>query len=322
MTMKTSKRILLILVALVATTGLMSVPQETVQKENNYPVIERHGEAYVKLSLNAYSFNKMLSDHFNGRAPGMTLFELLDFCAENNFDAIDPTGYFFPGYPEVPSDEYINKFKRRAFQLGLEISGTGVRNNFASPDPGKRAADVQHVKEWIEVAAKLGAPVIRVFAGSVPEGYEDKWDEVAGWMAECFKECAGYGENYGVLIGVQNHGGMLRTADETIKVVKMVDSDWFGIIVDTGSFLTEDPYVDIEKVIPYAVNWQVKESTFGKESPIRINLERLMKIVKRSGYRGYLPIETLSIQGRPYEPLTLVPAFLEEVRAAVNAEFN
>jgi len=312
----------MILVALVATTSLMSVPQETDQKEMNDPVIERHGEAYVKLSLNAYSFNKMLSDHFNGRTPGMALFELLDFCAENNFDAIDPTGYFFPGYPDVPSEEYINKFKRRAFQLGLEISGTGVRNNFASPDPGKRAADVQHVKEWIEVAAKLGAPVIRVFAGSVPEGYEDKWDEVAGWMAECFKECAEYGENYGVLVGVQNHGGMLRTADETIKVVKMVNSDWFGIIVDTGSFLTEDPYVDIEKVIPYAVNWQVKESTFGKESPIRINLERLMKIVKRSGYRGYLPIETLSIQGRPYEPLTLVPAFLEEVRAAVNAEFN
>ncbi|MFC2080934.1 sugar phosphate isomerase/epimerase family protein [Bacteroidota bacterium] len=321
--MKTEIKILFLslVVMITATSFQGNAPQEEKTKSDDL-VIERHGEAYVKLSLNAYSFSKLLNDHIKGRGPGMTLFELLEFCAENNFDALDPTGYFFPGYPEVPSDDYINKFKRRAFQLGIDISGTGVRNNFASPDPEKRAADVQHVKEWIEVAAKLGAPVLRVFAGPVPEGYEDKWDEVAGWMVECLKECADYGEKFGVLVGVQNHGDMLKTADETIKIVKMVNSDWFGIIVDTGYFLTEDPYVDIEKVIPYAVNWQVKESPFGKASPIRTDLERLMKIIKRSGYRGYIPIETLSLQGRPYDPLTLVPAFLEEVRDAMNAEFN
>jgi len=322
---RTGTRILAMLGGLLLITTAMSFTGTTREKEGDEggdPVIERHGGSYVKLSLNAYSFSKLLNDHIRGRGPGMTLFELLDFCAENNFDAIDPTGYFFPGYPEVPTDEFINNFKRRAFQLGLDISGTGVRNNFADPDPEKRAKDVRHVKEWIEVAAKLGAPVIRVFAGPVPEGYEDKWDEVAGWMVECFKECAAYGEKFGVLVGVQNHGDMLKTADQTIKVVRMVNSEWFGIIVDTGYFLTDDPYVDIEKVIPYAVNWQVKESPFGKESEIRTDLPRLMKIIHRSGYRGYLPIETLSIQGRPYDPKTLVPAFLEEVRAAVEAEYR
>jgi sugar phosphate isomerase/epimerase len=320
--MEKSKRILIMLVALIAAAGLMSTTPGMEKNGQDDPVIERHGGSYLKLSLNAYSFSKLLNDHIKGRGPGMTLFDLLDFCAENNFDAIDPTGYFFPGYPEVPSDEYINRFKRRAFNLGLDISGTGVRNNFASPDPEKRAADVQHVKEWIEVAAKLGAPVIRVFAGPVPEGYEDKWDEVAGWMVECLKECAEHGEKYGVLVGVQNHGDMLKTAEETIRVVRMVNSEWFGVIVDTGYFLTDDPYVDIEKVIPYAVNWQVKESPFGKASLIRTDLERLMKIIKRSGYRGYIPIETLSVKGRPYDPHTLVPAFLEEVREAIDAEFN
>lgn len=284
--------------------------------------IERAGEAHVQIGLNAYSFSKLLNDQIKGRGEGISLFDLLDFCAENNIDAIDPTGYFFPGYPAVPGDAYINAFKRRAHHLGVAISGTGVRNNFASPDPEVRAADVKHVKEWIEVAAKLGAPVLRVFAGPVPEGYEEKWDEVAAWMAESLKECTAHAAKYGVIIGVQNHGDMLKTADQCIKLVRMVDSEWFGIIVDTGYFLTEDPYVDIEKVIPYAVNWQVKESAFGKESDIRIDLERLMKIIHRSGYRGYLPIETLSVSGRPYDPFQLVPAFLEEVRQAVHNEFN
>ena len=118
------------------------------------PPIKRAGGPKLKTSLNAYSFSKALTDQLTGRAHGTTLFDLLEFCAELNFDAIDPTGYFFPGYPKVPSDKYINDFKRRAFQLGLDVSGTGVRNNFASPDKQKRADDVRHVKEWTECAAR------------------------------------------------------------------------------------------------------------------------------------------------------------------------
>ena len=215
----------------------------------------------------------------------------------------------------MPQDEYVNNFKRRAFELGIDISGTGVRNNFASPDKASRAADVKHVKEWIEVAAKLGAPVLRVFAGPVPEGHD--WNAVAQWMTADLKQCADYGKQFGVLIGVQNHGDMLKTAEQTIKIVEMVDSDWFGVIVDTGYFMTDDPYVDIAKVLPYAVNFQVKESPFGKSSTVRTDLNRLVRILREGGYRGYLPIETLSVPDHPYNPEQLVPQFLAELRKAL-----
>ena len=277
--------------------------------------IKRAGGPRLKISLNAYSFSKALNDGLAGRSQGMTLLELLDFCAKHDFDAIDPTGYFFPAYPKVPADEYINNFKRRAFELGIDISGTGVRNNFASPDKESRAADVKHVKDWIEVAAKLGAPVLRVFAGPMPEGKD--WNMVAEWMALDLKECADHGKKFGVLIGVQNHGDMLKTADQTIKIVEMVNSDWFGVIVDTGYFMTDDPYLDIAKVLPYAVNFQVKESPFGKESSVRTDLNRLVRILREGGYRGYLPIETLSVADRPYHPDQLVPTFLAELRKAL-----
>src|SRR3954471_13109981 len=136
--------------------------------------VERKGGSYVKTSLNAYSFSTMLNEGLKGAGKGISIFDLLDFCAEQNFDAVDLTGYFFPGYPNAPTDEYINQVKRRAFQLGIDISGTGVKNDFANPDPAKRAADVQLVKTWIDVAVKLGAPVIRVFAGEIPAGYENR----------------------------------------------------------------------------------------------------------------------------------------------------
>lgn len=301
----------------------------------NYPALHKSAQnlekkktdAAVKTSLNAFSFARSFS------SKKMDLFGLIDYAAEHGYDAVDLTGYYFPEYPKVPSDKYIFDLKKHAFEKGIEISGTGVRNNFANPDPEKRAADVKHVKEWIDVAAKLGAPVVRVFAGPIPEGYENKWDEIAMYMVASLKECMAYAEQKGIFVGIQNHGDFLKTADETIKIVKMVDSKWFGVIVDTGYFITEDPYIDMEKIMPYAVNFQVKESPFGVLSRIRIDMPRLMRIVYNSGYKGYLPIETLGdkvMKGqpkppfpfRPYEAEKLVPALHKELKEAIAQEFT
>jgi hypothetical protein len=83
--------------------------------------IQRVGGPSIKIALNAYSFSKLLNDHAKGRDAGMSLDQLVDFCARHGFDGLDPTGYFFPGYPKVPADEYVNNFKRRAFDVGIDI---------------------------------------------------------------------------------------------------------------------------------------------------------------------------------------------------------
>ena len=277
---------------------------------------------YVKVALNAYSFTKNLNDYIKGRSNDpMTLFDLIDFCAANKIDALDATGYFFVGYPDVPTDKYIYEVKKYAFRKGVDISGTGIMNNFANPDATARAKDVQRVKDWIDVAAKLGAPVLRVFSGPVPKGYEDRWDEVASWMIPCFKEVAKYGESKGVMVGVQNHGDMMATGEQTVKVLKAVKHPWFGLILDTGYFHTEDPYRDMEMCLDYAINWQIKESALGRESMQPLDLKKVMKMVRKVGYRGYLPVETLSVPGRQYEPFKLVPEFIEKVRKAIEEEF-
>src|SRR5437016_5424539 len=159
--------------------------------------IERVGGPCLKVSLNAYSFSKLLNDFNKQRGPGVSLMALLDFCAKTGFDGIDPTGYFFPTYPDVPPDEYVNNFERRAFALGLGISGTGVRNNFTTSDKAERDAGVQHIKQWVEVAARLGAPVLRVFADTQKRGMTWKdvakgfsRDQVQKWIADDLSACA------------------------------------------------------------------------------------------------------------------------------------
>jgi sugar phosphate isomerase/epimerase len=252
-----------------------------------------------------------------GEAGGMSLFDMLEECARLEFDAVDPTGYFFPGYPNRPERKFINEFKQRAFQLGLGISGTGIRNDFATADKAKRNADIALAKVWIEVAAEMGAPVLRVFAGVQPK--EHTWDETSVWMAEALAECAEYGKQFGVMVGVQNHGDMLKSADEVIRVLEMVNSDWLGTIVDTGFFLTPDPYADIARVIPYAVNWQVKELLSDRKGG-KIDMNKLVAIIRDSNYRGYLPIETLPDPDPnvSYDAMTKVPELLGDLRKALS----
>ncbi len=98
----------------------------------------------------------------------------------------------------------------------------------------------------------------------------------------------------------------------------MVKSDWLGTIVDTGFFLTPDPYADTARVIPRAVNWQVKELLLDRKAP-RIDKVRLVDIIRRSDYRGYAPIETLPAIGgeAQYDALARVPELLADMRKAL-----
>ena len=260
-----------------------------------------------KLSLNVYSFNKKL------RAGEVDLFDMLNFCAKYNFDAIDPTGYYFPGYPEVPSDDFIRKFKRKAFLLGLDISGTGIRNDFATSDKARRKADIELIKKWIVAAAKLGSPNLRVFTGRGEfDGFSR--EQVFEWMAKDFKTCCKFGEEHGVMIALQNHNEFLKTADEVNKIFEMVDSEWFGLNQDIGSYREHDPYEEIKKNIKHAITWQIKENVWINGEQVPTDYVKLFKIIKAADYRGYLPLETLG-EGDPY---IKVPTLLKKVKNALN----
>jgi sugar phosphate isomerase/epimerase len=216
--------------------------------------------------------------------------QVLEFAASTGFDGFDATGYYFPGYPAIPPDAYVDSLKRRAADLGIGISGTGVRNNFTTSDKSVRDTGIKHVKEWTEVAARLCAPVVRVFADT--QMRSQTWetvapgctrDQVQEWIAADLRECADHAKKYGVRIGVQNHGDFLKTGQELLTLVNAVGSGWCGPIVDTGYFKTSNPYVDIALVAPHALNWQIKQSVFGEESDIPIDLSRLVKIARKSG---------------------------------------
>jgi sugar phosphate isomerase/epimerase len=286
--------------------GIPSLAGMSLCSQDSYARESSSLTTRLKTSLNAFSFNDPLMKG------SMDIEDMLEFCAQAGFDAVDITGYYFKGYPAVPSDDYLFHVKRKAFELGLEISGTGVRNDFTIADKNKRQQEVELVKKWIVVAAKIGAPVIRIFSGTQKnEQYTKK--QVTDWMLDDIHTCVEYGKQNGVVIGLQNHNDFLQTADEINYVIETINAEWLGLILDTGSYRVHDPYEEISKSVKHAVNWQIKEKIFINGEEVDTDMDKLMTIIKSSGYNGYLPIETLGAG----DPKTKIIALLEKFKKAL-----
>jgi sugar phosphate isomerase/epimerase len=302
------RRTFLKALATIPVLGAVSAPSASAAGRETAATAPDYANPGLKLSLNAYSFNDSL---LNGT---MTISDMLQFCADQGLVAADITAYYFPGYPDVPPDDFLYEVKRKAFSLGVEISGTGVRNDFTYPDEDKRRESVQLVKNWIDAAEKIGAQTIRIFSGNQkPEGYSRA--QILGWMYKDIRECIEYGKRHGVVIALQNHDDFIKTSAEVIEIMEALKSDWFGLMLDIGSFRSADPYEEISKTVKYAITWQIKEKVFLGGEERDVDTDKLARIIKTSGFRGYLPLEALG-QG---DPKTKVTALLTRLRKSLSS---
>jgi sugar phosphate isomerase/epimerase len=244
--------------------------------------IARNGKPKFKFSLAAYSYRGLLA----GRSATLTLKDFIDDCAKFGLEGTELTSYYFP--PDTTPD-YLRALRRQAFRLGLDISGTAVGNEFGHPPGEKRAAEIAKVKQWVDYSEILGAPVIRIFAG-----HQQK-DQTAGeahkLMVTAIEDCCDYAGKHGVHLALENHGGPTGSADGILEFVRDVNSPWFGINLDTGNFQSADPYADMAKLAPYAINAQIKVevSIGGKRTPA--DFKRVAKIMRDANYRGYIVLE-------------------------------
>jgi len=262
----------------------------------------------LQYSVNAYSFN----DEF--RSGQMNLFDMLEFAADIGLNAVDLTAYYFSSYPKPPEKAEIFALKKQALELGLNISWTGVRNNFVTADIEVRKKDLNMIKEWLDISSIIGASILRIFTGrNQPKGYTK--EQVKTWLVNAYKECAQHGEDVGVIAALQNHNEFLFTADEVIDIIKRVNSEWFGLILDiSGLRTTNDPYTEAEKLAPYANYWFIKEHVYHNQVKTPTNMMKMAAMVKRHNYRGYVSFESLS----DGNPKTIIKNMLAEFKKEYN----
>jgi sugar phosphate isomerase/epimerase len=298
--MELTRRSLLTAIGAVTLSGVSAPAIPAIE-----PVI-RKGGPRMKLSLAAYSFR----DYLSGSAKSMTMEDFADLAATYPLDAIEPTSYYFE---ETVTPEYFRRYQRRAFLNGLDISGTAIGNTFTYPPGPRLRKEIEATRKWIERAACMGAPVIRIFAGSLEKG--SSISDARKWCVDAIQECCQFAGEHGVILALENHGGIVSTPDETLAIVKAVQSDWFGVNLDTGNFHGPDPYEDLARVAPYAVTVQVKTEIAPNGGPRReADFARIVGLLKKVGYRGYIALE---YEGKE-DAKTAVPRYLDTLSRLIS----
>ncbi|HQZ30089.1 MAG: sugar phosphate isomerase/epimerase, partial [Verrucomicrobiales bacterium] len=267
----------------------------------------------LKVGLAAYSFRDYFEFSRGKENPkyvegkkAMDMPGFIEYCAKQGVAGAELTSYFFP--PECPT-EYYAHCHQIAHLNGVQISGTAVGNNFSYPaEAPERVEQIAYVKQWIDYATLMGAPHIRVFAGKHPQGVSG--EEAEQNAVGALTEAAVYAAEKGVFLGIENHDS-IATADRLLRIVRAVDSPWVGVNLDSGNFIADDVYAEITASAPFAVNVQLKtEMRFadGRKEPA--DLERVVKILKDTGYAGFVTLEFEEATD-PYEQ---VPPLLEKLQ--------
>ena len=270
--------------------------------------VARNGTAKFKFSLSGYSYRKLLS----GDPPELTLDDFLADCARFGLEGTEPTTYYFP--KDLTLD-YLRHLKGLAFRLGLDISGTAVGNDFSHPPGPERERQIAHVKQWIEYAEILGAPVIRIFSGRRRK--EQSEDDAHKLAVEAIEQCCDYAGRHGVFLALENHGGLTATVEGMMRFVQDVKSPWFGVNLDTGNFhqwnTLDGMYADLAKLAPYSLNVQVKVVVSGPDrKKVPADFNRLAQILTGAAYRGYIVLEYEEEE----DPRVACPRYLDQLREA------
>jgi len=233
----------------------------------------------MKLSCCAYSYRDLLT------SKQMKLEGFLNAAADIGLDGVELTSYYFP----EQTDDYLHYIKWEVFMRGLAVAGTAVGGNFSQPDADKRRAQVEMVRDWLVKSEKLGSPVLRVFAGGVPDGVEREVAE--GWVRDGLAECGETAAECGVALALENHGGLTGDAAGILALVEpFTDNPWIGINLDFGNF-TGDVYDQYKLCAPHTFTTHAKVSVAQGDKRELVDYRRVVRIMHEEGYRGYLSIE-------------------------------
>jgi sugar phosphate isomerase/epimerase len=257
-------------------------------------------KARFRTGLVAYSYRQAL------QSKAMKYEDLINVAVDTGTDGIDMTVYWLSS----TEADYLRSLRHLAYKNRVEIYSIGTRVQLAQPTPDLQEKQLADLRKWVEVAQRVGATHIRVFGGQKPAGAT--LEQAVGFAAETFKRGAEIAGPAGVLLGIEDDGGITDFAKETIEIVRRADSPYAGMNLDTGNFRPPKVYDQIEMSIPYAVSTHIKTEAANDDGKTRsaADWDRIFKMFSAHGYRGYMGLEYEAAA----DPQTTIPAELRRLK--------
>lgn len=191
---------------------------------------------------------------------------------------------------------------------GLILSSLSLGNDFNKDDPAEYRDQIKATVRWIRFAASVGAPLCRIFGGNLRERQNRRLrEESLQRIIDALSEATGEAEKLGVVLAMENHGGLPCTAEEQVTVIQSVDSPYLRATVDVGNYLQcgQEGHVGTAIAAPYAAyvhfkdekkvsdasvpwGWKTEPCTVGRGD---VEHKRCLEALAKAGYQGILALE-------------------------------
>jgi len=243
----------------------------------------------------AYSYGNYL------KSGKMTMEDFIRKAVELEIDGVDLTTYWF----KSTDPDYLLSLRHLAFKQGVLFSGIAIRNSLCYSEADKRAQQVEEIKKWVDATEILGTSQIRVFGGKVPNGGTDA--QGIEWVVETLKPACDYAGKKGVTLAIETHHEITEKAANVLEILRRVDSPYAAVTLDISNWL-EEPYAQIEALVPYATNTHIRD--FYGPPPRPLDLDRVWQIFAKAGYKGFMTVEYENEE----DQMTGVPKLVEKVK--------
>jgi len=205
---------------------------------------------------------------------------------------------------------FLNELRKRALDNGcynqrIMIDGEGVLGDL---NKDVRIKAVENHNKWIDAAATLGCPMIRVNV----EGEGDP-AEVAKAAIESLNALIDYGKKSNIDVIVENHVGISCNGGWLANVMKEMNNSHCGTLADFGNFCINrtkpptndiagwmqtkcleeyDRYKGIKELMPFAKGVHAKTHVFDASgNDTETDFAKMFKIIGDSGFKGWVSVE-------------------------------
>ena len=298
--------------------------------KNNSELIGNSSKPLKRIKHNPIGVSSYSFWQFEGPKEDVPMELCIDKAAAMGFDGIELL------LVQMSSEEngYLQKLKKRAFHAGLDLMGFSTHQGYLNPDKAYRDENIAKTIHQIELAYKLGIPTMRLNTGRwgtsesfdslmankgiepTIEGYTD--EDGYGWVIDSIEKCLPIAEKCGVVLGLENHWGLGRTAEGVKRIVDTIANPWLQVTLDTGNFL-ENREEQMKLLAPQTFLVQAK--TYyggGKWYTLDIDYPKIGEMMRTNNYKGYISLE---FEGKE-DPDIAVPKSLEVLRNAFYYELE
>lgn len=263
----------------------------------------------MKVGLSSYSLFGAL------QSGDMTILDAIEWVAEQggeHIEIVPDAGFNFKENPEL-----VDEIREKANEVGIDISNYAIGANFLTKDEASFQAEIERVKKEVDIANRLGVKFMRhdVASRPIPECTIKNFEADLPKLVDACQQVADYAAKYRITTSIENHGFYIQATDRVQSLINHVDRPNFKTTLDIGNFMCADekPVPAVKKNISYASVVHFKDfylrpaHLYPGEGWIQtisgdyirgaivgygdINMREVVKVVKESGFDGYISIE-------------------------------